>query len=858
MRKLSCLSMCLALVVVWGCGDTTSDEGNNPGTNYTLSVVRAGTGTGTVTSGGIACGGVCSQSVASGTTVALVAAPVGASTFVSWAGCDSDSGTVCTVTMNADKTVVATFNAANTIKIEADITTPTTWTAGNIYEVTKGIRVTAPLTILPGVQVLFDAGASLDVTGTINADGQSATTPIVFTSAKVPPNGGGWDGIKLRASGSVFNQCQVLYAGGSDSPALTIGNGFSATVTNCTFAHHKTPTDDLNAAPALDASNAAAGTLIKDNLFFDNRAPLALNTTFNVESNMFDNSAAAPSNPQPNKYNAVLIRGCAGVTGSIAWPALRVPYVIGERTSACKYVNIDANAQLTIGSADATAVVKFFSGGVITANGAIVAHAMFTSINDDANGGDTNGNGTATVPAPRDWNGVRVNVAQSKFENCQFLYGNGNGDPVLAIRDGMAVTVTGSTFAHNRNAQENVDSSPALRAQGAAAGSQIANNTFFDNTVPLSVSTDISLDDSNAFLGAVGGAQVGNTFQGVVIKGCGAIRSNITWSLIKVPLLIGEPSSACKYVNVDPGANLALADGVIVKFFAGGAMTVAGTLTAKATSQVVFTAFADDEHGGDTNADATATTPAAGDWRGIWLKTSGSAFEKVKFLYGGGATTGQDDSVLAVQGAKSVSVKDCLFAHNAPSKDTLTAAATLDLSNAAAPGTAVTGNRFYGNRVPLKINVDLSLDDSNSFDSGIAGDLQPNRYNAVMVQGCGRVGGTTTWNVTKVPLVIGEATSACKYVDVNAGGHLTTGPNVTMKFVSDGSMTVAAGGILTVDSTGYFTCISDDHVNDTNADGSATSPSVGCWRGIKYNFSGKPKECEHGSFMHYELAACSW
>ena len=45
--------------------------------NYTLTVAKAGTGTGTVTSSpaGISCGGTCSASYASGTAVTLTAAP---------------------------------------------------------------------------------------------------------------------------------------------------------------------------------------------------------------------------------------------------------------------------------------------------------------------------------------------------------------------------------------------------------------------------------------------------------------------------------------------------------------------------------------------------------------------------------------------------------------------------------------------------------------------------------------------------------------------------------------------------------------------------------------------------------------
>jgi hypothetical protein len=79
---------------------------------FTLTVGKAGAGGGTVTSSpaGIACGADCSQSYTSGTTVTLTAAAAGGSIFGSWSGCNSVSGTTCTVTMSAAKSVTATFN----------------------------------------------------------------------------------------------------------------------------------------------------------------------------------------------------------------------------------------------------------------------------------------------------------------------------------------------------------------------------------------------------------------------------------------------------------------------------------------------------------------------------------------------------------------------------------------------------------------------------------------------------------------------------------------------------------------------------------------------------------------------------
>ncbi len=74
----------------------------------TLSVVDAGTGTGTVTGGAIDCGTTCSETVGYGTMVTLTAAPATGSTFTGWSGACSGTGS-CVTTVTMAETVTATF-----------------------------------------------------------------------------------------------------------------------------------------------------------------------------------------------------------------------------------------------------------------------------------------------------------------------------------------------------------------------------------------------------------------------------------------------------------------------------------------------------------------------------------------------------------------------------------------------------------------------------------------------------------------------------------------------------------------------------------------------------------------------------
>jgi hypothetical protein len=83
-----------------------------PPASHTLTVAKAGAGSGTITSSpaGINCGADCSESYTAGTIVTLTATPAGGSTFAGWSGGGCSGTGSCVVTMTAATTVTATFN----------------------------------------------------------------------------------------------------------------------------------------------------------------------------------------------------------------------------------------------------------------------------------------------------------------------------------------------------------------------------------------------------------------------------------------------------------------------------------------------------------------------------------------------------------------------------------------------------------------------------------------------------------------------------------------------------------------------------------------------------------------------------
>ena len=86
-------------------------SGATPPTMFTLTVQKGGSGIGSVVStpAGINCGSDCTEAYNPGTVVTLTATPVSGSTFEGWSGACSGTGQ-CSVTMDANKTVTATFN----------------------------------------------------------------------------------------------------------------------------------------------------------------------------------------------------------------------------------------------------------------------------------------------------------------------------------------------------------------------------------------------------------------------------------------------------------------------------------------------------------------------------------------------------------------------------------------------------------------------------------------------------------------------------------------------------------------------------------------------------------------------------
>lgn len=522
-----------------------------------------------------------------------------------------------------EKTRTVNVLGTSIVEVDGDIDVNTTWYADSIYLITRIIDVDAVLTIQPGTVVKMKGSMEIRCKeGTIKAIGTS-DTPIVFTSFRDDAHGGDtngdgnltapakgdWNYISLEGQNnqSEFTYCRFFYGGGHQSYDVTLKlESGNSQVKNCTFAHNIG-----NESGALNAKEAENGTVITGNTFYDNGIPLVISGAFDVDaSNVFHN----PGDPtQTNTKNGIFFTVYNGnVEGNRSWAETEVPFVVYSAYG----LTVEEGESLTL---EPGVIVKFKEGNYMKASGLLLAEGnssnpiVFTSYRDDAHGGDTDGNGSTITPSPGDWEHTVIlgtNNA-SKMDYCAFYYGGGHNsvDYTLALESNNS-EVTNCTFAKNDG-----DEDGALNAVDAGSGTVITGNTFYENVIPLAIGGQFDIDNSNVFH-KPSDETVTNTKNGIFFMTYnGDIEGHRSWTETEVPFVVYSSYD----LSIDEGHSLTLGEQVILKFKSGlGISYIPGTLLNYDGDGVWFTSFKDDAKGGDTNGDGDITSPAEGDWKGIY------------------------------------------------------------------------------------------------------------------------------------------------------------------------------------------------------------------------------------------------
>jgi len=196
-----------------------------PPTMKTLSVTKAGAGSGTVTSSpaGINCGSTCSVNFANGTSVTLAATPASGSVFAGWSGACSGTG-ACTIAMNAAQSVTATFNlGTGGVTVTPVINQNTTYFTEEDLKISNTGSLTA-LTITMTIQKTtgISYNGQYNTVGTqIQQSHNAASSPITYT-------------FKLASGqtlGAGSNRLFAAQANGTGTAHPTSGDTYTVTYT---------------------------------------------------------------------------------------------------------------------------------------------------------------------------------------------------------------------------------------------------------------------------------------------------------------------------------------------------------------------------------------------------------------------------------------------------------------------------------------------------------------------------------------------------------------------------------------------------------------------------------------------------
>jgi len=529
------------------------------------------------------------------------------------------------------------------------------------------------------------------------------------------------------------------------------------------------------------------------------------------------------------------------VSGNVTALAANGPYVV-----TCM-VTVAKGATLTI---QPGTVIKFASGAGLVVEGTLVAQGTstspiyFTSLKDDTVGGDTNGDGNATSPAPGDWNTIAsVSGGSATISYATIRYGGSTATstkyPLVYVDSTSTLSLDQSTvsesgyvgIAPNQTANLSITNSTIANNLGAGLDGAVSQSLTVNNSTiqsnsgggielinPAAVtltddtftgnakfSADLSLTNSAATVTASGNTATSNAINGIVVVGTANTST-----------LDGDPNLAyiTSGLTVNANQTLTIGAGTILKFGPSAQLTINGTFTGNGTaaSPIYLTSYKDDAVGGDTNNDG-ANLPAAGDWRGISVSTGGNATLTDATIRYAGAYTGCSGTCKVAQvtlNGGSFSVANGAITNGASDGINGTSSALTVTNN------TISDNTGAAATIPMP-SQSATIDNNNGSGNG---------SNAINLSGT--VGGAGTYSLggsNGLPFVLSS-------IAVNSGSALNVTGGAVVKFQPNGYLVV--NGTLQAQGTAanpiYFTSIKDDTVGgDTNGDGNASSPAPGDW-----------------------------
>jgi hypothetical protein len=441
-------------------------------------------------------------------------------------------------------------------------------------------------TLSAGVIIKFTAVThAITVAGALVSNG-TAGNPVILTdfrddSAGGDTNGDGpssgsvnsWRGLVFSSSpNNVLNYTEVRYTGAFNDPSVTLVSS-SPTLDHCVIRN--------SGSNGLRCDNASFPT-VTDCLFANNGSYAVESVSLAAMVTWSGNIATGNGN------NYALVTQATLTSNLTLTPAMMLGGAFVLNTS----IDVQSGAVLTL---QAGSILKMTNVGVqvpvtgrLQCNGTASNPVILTDLRDDSAGGDTNGDGPSSGSV-NSWRGlVFSSSANSVLNYTEVRYTGAFNDP--------SVTLVSSSPTLDHCVIRNSGSN-GLRCDNASF--PIIKDCRFSNNG----SWPIDNVDIGALANFVNNTANGNGASNAVRVTTGTVAGAVT---IQSQSMMGGAHVLATSVAVPASSSLTFLQGVVLKAESVGVqINASGALNWLGTSYepVVFTGFADDSVGGDTNND---------------------------------------------------------------------------------------------------------------------------------------------------------------------------------------------------------------------------------------------------------------
>jgi hypothetical protein len=478
------------------------------------------------------------------------------------------------------------------------------------------IPTAATLTFGPGVIVKHSAVLTFTVQGTLLAGG-TPSSPVVFTSihddtaggdtnrngGATAPVAGQWVGLYCggAADGTTLSSVRVRYAGWNATPAINLDAADAAL--------NDVRTSSLG-GPALGLNNNSYPSAV--NCAFDGGTYAVIAARMAALPGFSGCTATGNSVFNAHYVNSGLVTPSESVAVTTD-DTLNGAGTIAVATT----LNVQAGGSLAL---DAGVVIKFIgvqamnTYGTLSTTGSAGNPVVFTSITDDAYGGDTNQDLANSAAIPGQW--VQAWFANtSSASNLQHLTIRAAGWNGNAAVEANAANITGTGI------RTQICGGPGLNLNNNCTPS--LTNCAFETGTYAAINVPPA-----AVSGLVGCTASGNSVYNAPQLGTPTINSgqSFTWSRANSFNNDGVfvlPAT----LAVQSGGALTLNAGVTLKFLGVHAFNCYGTLTANGTvaDPITMTSIHDDAVVGDTNLNGAGSAVAPGQWVQAWFGADSDA-----------------------------------------------------------------------------------------------------------------------------------------------------------------------------------------------------------------------------------------